>query len=117
MNWWEALNHGMTGIATGGFSVSENSIGDFGVAVKLAVIFVMILGMISFSTHYQFLRHRKLSAFWTDNQHQALWCILILGTMLLWGLNYLVSQDVPLIDIWFSMDFSNEYLWLQYSFR
>ena len=101
MNWWEALNHGMTGIATGGFSVSENSIGDFGVAVKLAVIFVMILGMISFSTHYQFLRHRKLSAFWTDNQHQALWCILILGTMLLWGLNYLVSQDVPLIDIWF----------------
>ncbi len=101
MSWWEALNHGMTGIATGGFSVTDNSIGDYGFGIKLATIIVMILGAISFSAHYQFLRHRKLSAFWSDNQHQALWIVLILGTLLLWLFNYLTVRDVPLIDILF----------------
>ncbi|MEM8717825.1 MAG: TrkH family potassium uptake protein [Cyanobacteria bacterium P01_G01_bin.39] len=101
MTWWEALNHGMTGIATGGFSVTQNSIGDYGVAVKLAVIVVMILGAISFSNHYQFLRHRKLSAFWSDDQHRTLWIILILGTVLLWGFNRLAFKTVPLVDILF----------------
>ena len=101
MSWWEALNHGMTGIATGGFSVTENSISSYGVGVKLAVIFVMILGAISFATHYQFLRHRKVSAFWSDNQHQALWIILILGTLSLWGFHRLAAKDVPFIDILF----------------
>ena len=101
MSWWEALNHAMTGIATGGFSVTDNSIGDYGFGVKLATILVMILGMISFSVHYQFLRHRKLSAFWSDNQHQALWIVLILGTLLLWIFNYLTFRDVTLIDTLF----------------
>ena len=101
MTWWEALNHGMTAIATGGFSVTEGSIGGYGVAVKLAVIVVMTLGAISFSAHYQFLRHGKLSAFWSDNQHQALWIILIVGTLLLWGFNRLAFRNVPFIDILF----------------
>ncbi|MDJ0572162.1 MAG: potassium transporter TrkG [Pleurocapsa sp. MO_192.B19] len=101
MTWWEALNHGMTGIATGGFSVTENSIGNYGVGVKLAVIVVMTLGAISFSAHYQFLRHRKLSAFWSDNQHQALWILLLGGTFLLWGFNRLAFRNVPFIDILF----------------
>ena len=101
MNWWAALNHAMTGIATGGFSVTENSIGDYSVGVKLAVIFVMLLGAISFSTHYQFLRQRKLSAFWSDNQHQALWIILVLGTLCLWGFHRLSARDVSFIDVLF----------------
>lgn len=101
MNWWEALNHGMTGIATGGFSVTEDSISNYGVGVKLAVIVVMTLGAISFSTHYQFLRHRKLSAFWSDDQHKALWMLLLGGTLLLWGFNRLAFRNVPFIDIFF----------------
>lgn len=101
MTWWEALNHGMTGISTAGFTVTENSIGSYGVAVKLAAIVVMILGAISFSNHYQFLRRRKLSAFWSDDQHQALWIILILGTLFLWGFNRLAFTNVPVVDILF----------------
>ncbi len=98
MNWWEALNHGMTAISTGGFSITGNSIVNYGIAVKLAVIVIMTLGAISFSIHYQFLRHRKLCAFWSDNQHQALWILLIIGTLLLWGFHCLASRDVALID-------------------
>ena len=102
MNWWEALNHGMTGIATGGFSVTENSIGEYGNGVKLAVMAVMILGAISFSIHYQFLRHRKLSALWSDNEHQTLWLFLIVGSLLLFVFNRLAFiENVPFIDIVF----------------
>lgn len=101
MTWWEALNHGMTGIATGGFSVSANSIGNYGIGVKLAVIAVMTLGAISFSTHYQFLRRHKLSAFWSDDQHRALWILLLGGTLLLWGLNRETLENVSFIDTLF----------------
>ena len=101
MSWWEALNHAMTGIATGGFSVSEGSITGYGTAVKLAVIVVMILGAISFSAHYQFLRHGKLSALWSDNQHQALWILLLSGTILLWGLHFLEAGDIAFVDVVF----------------
>ena len=101
MNWWEALNHGMTAISTGGFSVRDDSIGGYGIAVKLAVILVMTLGAISFSAHYRFLRHGKLSAFWSDNQHQALWLLLILGAFGLWSFNRLAFRNVPAIDILF----------------
>ena len=101
MSWWSALNHGMTGIATGGFSVTENSISNYGVAVKIAVILVMTLGAISFSVHYQFLRQGKLTAFWSDSQHQALWILLLTGSLLLWILNRLTLQDIPAIDVLF----------------
>ena len=100
MSWWEALNHGMTGIATGGFSVSESSIANYSLAVKLAVIVVMILGAISFSAHYEFLRHGKISALWS-NQHQALWPLLLVGTGLLWGFHSLANRNVAFIDVWF----------------
>lgn len=101
MSWWEALNHGMTGIATGGFSVSEGSIANYSLAVKLAVILVMILGAISFSNHYQFLRHGKISALWSDNQHQALWLLLFIGMLLLWGFHSLANREVAFIDVVF----------------
>ena len=100
MSWWEALNHGMTGIATGGFSVTTSSIANYSLAVKLAVIIVMILGAISFSAHYKFLRHGKISALWS-NQHQALWLLLLVGTALLWGLHNLANRNVAFIDILF----------------
>ena len=98
MGWWAALNHGMTGIATGGFSVTDNSIGDYSIGVKLAVMVVMTLGAISFSVHYQFLRYGKFSAFWSDEQHQALWFLLFGGALLLLGLDSLSAQNISFID-------------------
>ena len=98
MNWWEALNHGMTGIATGGFSVTDDSIGSYGLPAKLAVIIVMVLGSISFSIHYRFFRRRSLAAFWSDNQHQALWLILFGGGGILLLFNRLSGISVPRID-------------------
>ena len=79
MSWWAALNHSMTAISTGGFSITNNSMAAYGPGIQLAVIVLMILGAISFANHFQFLQQRRLHALWRDNQHRALWILLGLG--------------------------------------
>ncbi len=81
MAWWEALNHGMTAIATGGFSVTDGSMSNYSAVIKLAIILVMILGSISFGLHDRLLRSRRLSPLWRDRQHFLLIGLLVVGVV------------------------------------
>jgi trk system potassium uptake protein TrkH len=94
MPWWEAINHGMTGLSTGGFAVTDNSIGDYEPLIRLVVIFVMILGAVSFAVHYRVLSEGRLSALWKDSQHRMLWVLLGLG-----------SGALVLENIWWPVEF------------
>lgn len=85
---WDAINNAMAGISTGGFSVTDNSIGAYSPIVQLMAIIIMIIGAISFKTHYEFLSKRKLSALWQNDQHRLLWFVLGLGTLILLLENY-----------------------------
>lgn len=52
MSFFDALNHSMTAIATGGFSTKSESIGAFNsIYIECITIFLMLLGGISFSVH------------------------------------------------------------------
>ncbi|MFW5896013.1 MAG: TrkH family potassium uptake protein, partial [archaeon] len=54
---WGAINHGMTGLATGGFSITDQSIATYdSVAIDFALIPIMILGSIAFPVHYLILQ-------------------------------------------------------------
>ncbi len=54
---WDALNTAMTGISTGGFSVTANSIASYNsVAIELVLLPIMIFGAISFAVHYELMR-------------------------------------------------------------
>ncbi len=99
---WEALNHGMTGIATGGFSVTDDSMASYPARVQLVLLLVMIAGAISFVTHYQLLRQGRLSSLWRDGQHRALWLLLGAGLLLL-----------PVENLWYGGSF----LWLDSAFQ
>lgn len=61
---WQALNHAMTGLTTGGVSVTDNSIVTYNSPLVEAVLLpIMILGAIAFPIHYLVLREgqwRKL---------------------------------------------------------
>lgn len=72
---WDAINHAMTGIATGGFSVVDNSIGSYDSAViDYALLPLMTAGAISFVVHYRMIRvNRKI--FYTDPQNKAFFLI------------------------------------------
>jgi trk system potassium uptake protein TrkH len=98
MPWWHALNHGMTGIATGGFSINENSIGGYGTAAQLATILIMLMGAISFGIHYRVLTQRSLTALWNDAQHRLLMGFLVIGGTLLLLENYLITSGWMWVD-------------------
>lgn len=65
---WGAINHGMTGLATGGFSITDNSIATYdSVAIDFVLLPIMILGSIAFPIHYLILKG-ELRNFYTDLQ-------------------------------------------------
>lgn len=80
MNWWAALNHSMTAIATGGFSITDGSMSAYGVPVKLAVVLVMAMGVIAFERHDQFLDGKPF-ALWQDRQHRLLLILIASGSI------------------------------------
>ncbi len=83
MSGWEAVNYGMTGIATGGFGITDRSLADFGAPSRLVMVSVMIIGAISFATHYRILRHGQVNLLWHGREIRALFALLILGPVLL----------------------------------
>ncbi len=57
VNWFDALNHTMTALATGGFSTKNGSIGEFNsLTVEIIIMVLMFLGATSFAVHYSLLR-------------------------------------------------------------
>lgn len=79
---WHAFNHGLTGIATGGFTVTDGSIGAYDAPVQWATLLVFVVGAVSFSTHAQVWRG-KFSALWGNAGHRWLWRGLVLGALFL----------------------------------
>ncbi|HZD43018.1 MAG TPA: TrkH family potassium uptake protein, partial [Methanomicrobiales archaeon] len=80
---WDALNNAMTGLATGGFSVADHSIGTYHSAtIDFAVVPVMILGSIAFPVHYLIMQG-DLSKLWTDLQTRWVFGFFGLGTVVL----------------------------------
>ncbi|MFC7139244.1 TrkH family potassium uptake protein [Halosimplex aquaticum] len=83
---WDAINHGMTGLATGGFSVTDASIGEYNnPIIDFAMVPVMILGSIAFPIHYLMLQG-DLKNLYTDPQTRWLWGYFSLGSVALVGL-------------------------------
>lgn len=84
---WESINHGMTGLATGGFSVTDNSIADTTTLTQIAITVAMIVGAIAFAAHFNLLKG-KIKGFFKDAQLQALILIIIIGVIALIAVNY-----------------------------
>ncbi|ELZ23115.1 potassium transport system protein trkH1 [Halosimplex carlsbadense 2-9-1] len=83
---WDSINHGMTGLATGGFSVTDASIGEYNdPIIDFAMVPVMVLGSIAFPIHYLMLRG-DLKNLYTDPQTRWLWGYFSLGSVALVGL-------------------------------
>jgi trk system potassium uptake protein TrkH len=87
---WESINHAMTGISTGGFTVTDNSIATYdSVAIELILIPIMLLGAISFAVHYEMIRG-KGRILWEDFQTRWFLAIALIGIAFLTLENLLV---------------------------
>ena len=83
MPMWEAINHAMTGISTGGFSVTANSIASYdSIAIELVLMPIMLLGAISFAVHYEMMRGNG-RILWRDFQTRWFLLIVVIGIAVL----------------------------------
>lgn len=89
---WGAINHAMTGIATGGFSIYADSIGHYGSPlIEYATIPVMIAGSIAFPVHYLILKG-EIRNFYKDMQTRWLFSWIAIGSIFLVAILYSSNQ-------------------------
>jgi trk system potassium uptake protein len=81
--WWEAVNHGMTAIATGGFTVLDDSVELYDSRLKLSLIFIMVLGALNFNLYHLLFLKGKWKRFLGDQQHIFFVCFMIAGSVFL----------------------------------
>jgi len=98
MNWFKAVNHGMTTIATGGFSTEPNSLGDFNSpAIEWIAIFFMALSGTTFVFVIRLFMRK-----WNVLRHtqEVAWFYAILGGATLLLTMYLVEMtgELPSAD-------------------
>lgn len=86
MDLWQSLNHGMTTIATGGFSVTDDSAKNYGTLTQFVMVILMIFGATAFIAHFN-LFSGKIKKFFSDVQLQALLFLIILGVFTLTYVN------------------------------
>lgn len=81
MSGFDALNHAMTSISTGGYSTYDASMGHFRdpLILWLAVLF-MLLGALPFSLYVHFL-HGRRRALWTDMQVRGFFKFVLLVSL------------------------------------
>ena len=81
---FESINHVMSAISTGGFSVTAASISGYNDGVKLALSLVMLFGGMSFVLHYDMLRGRAREALRSTEFHLYL-AVILLASLLIWS--------------------------------
>ena len=75
---WDALNHGMTTIATGGFSTRTESLGAFdSLAVELVALVLMLAGGINFAFYWLVLR--RPDRIWPQAAEVRAFLLIIVG--------------------------------------
>lgn len=72
MSWFDAVGHGFSAIAIGGFSTHDLSIGYFdSAAIEMITVAFMFLGGINFALHFQAMRYGRVVAYWRDPELRA----------------------------------------------
>ncbi|SKA08153.1 TrkH family potassium uptake protein [Selenihalanaerobacter shriftii] len=75
---FDAINHSIAALSTGGFSTKVNSIGHWNsLPMELITIILMILGTINFATHFTLLRG-KIKTFFRNGEIRLLFFLIAL---------------------------------------
>lgn len=97
MPFWEALNHGMTALGTGGFSVTSNSFTNYSTEIKGLTVGIMMMGAIAFKIHYLLIFRFDLKKIVHQTELHYLFFFLISAfLLLLW-----VYPEIAFIDLLF----------------
>ncbi|MBF0451322.1 MAG: TrkH family potassium uptake protein [Candidatus Magnetomorum sp.] len=82
MSFYDALNHALTTMPTGGFSTKNLSVAHYdSVYIETVIIAFMMLAGINFSLHYQMLLGKPL-AFWEDSECRFFISFVLIVTLI-----------------------------------
>ncbi|KPA16713.1 potassium uptake protein, TrkH family [Candidatus Magnetomorum sp. HK-1] len=82
MSFYDALNHALTTMPTGGFSTKNLSVAHYNsVYIETVIIVFMMLAGINFSLHYQMLLGKPL-AFWKDSECRFFLSFVLIVTLI-----------------------------------
>jgi trk system potassium uptake protein len=80
MNWFDAVCHGFSALALGGFSTYDASIGHFNsLPIELVMTVFTILAALNFATHYLAWSQRGVKAYFRDAEAKAIIGVLIVS--------------------------------------
>lgn len=96
MDNFDAINHAMSTVATGGYSTSDASLGHFSNASHWVAIVFMIVGSLPFTLYVATARGNR-GALWRDEQVRG-FLLLLTATSLLFSLWYWLRHDDSLLD-------------------
>jgi Trk-type K+ transport systems, membrane components len=99
MDWFDAVNHTMSTVSTGGFSTYNDSFGHFDNSHLMAVASLfMFLGACPFILVVLSVDNRSF-LLWRDSQVQLMFKIVVISTLLLTSWRYLQDEQRPLLDL------------------
>jgi trk system potassium uptake protein len=98
---WEALNHGLTAVSTGGFTITGTSMAGYGRTTQSVVLVVMSLGAVSFVVHHLVVVQGRPAHAWRLTPLRAQLTVLVGGGLVLLGLRGLVDVDRRAFDVVF----------------
>ena len=82
MSWFDAVCHGFSALALGGFSTYDDSIGHFNsVSIELVLTGFQILAALNFATHYAAWSQRGLKAYARDAEAKAILGVLLVSVL------------------------------------
>lgn len=99
---WEAINHGMTGISTGGFNITGQSFKVYNDNLQVIAIVVMLLGAISFGVHYAIWIKHQGAALFRDANARAFIVIVVIGSVLVAYFNHADISALGSVFNWVS---------------
>ena len=77
MDWFDAICHGFSVVALGGFSTRDASIGAFdSFAVELVLVALMLVAALNFSRHFVALRGRTLAPYRSDSEAKVIFTLV-----------------------------------------
>jgi len=104
MSLFDAIGDGMSTVATGGFSVHDDSFAFYGsdLIQGIAVVF-MFLSTVNYSLHFLCLRQRTLKSYWHDVEFRMYIAILItVAAIVTYKLVLYSDKDVTLLTALFT---------------
>ena len=103
MTLFQALNHGMTAAATGGFGTEDDSITSFSNGVKLWLSWIMLMSGISFPLYIALIKRRDFNVLKRHEETRWYLILTILAVLVIGLTNTFLYSESSLVDIIFNV--------------